>query len=236
MPHLGKMLRIQLLVLMFSTYSFSGHAQLLTDPKCVGAFTVGRTAELYNSLYRLYRWLGRDNKYQQEIKKMELIKRQYEWQLSNVAAHFIGSNMKLFMGPSCFTVFFRYFYNKNVTITHYEKGDETYYTIKDINDGSVYFNNSNRWDLLSILFLKDPGMARVLQSDNDVAKAIIENAITAYSGPCPCPYNTDANGYQCGERSAWSRTGGERPLCYKKDISSSHMDRFRYYWLQEFLN
>ena len=222
----------------FIYYANPSHAQLLSKPNC-SLSAADITADLYNSLFRgiqVYRAARAYDKYQQEKKKLEPVKRKYEWQLANLAAVYIGHQLKLFSPPSCFTVFFRYYYRKNVTITHYDKGDETYYTIKDINDGSVYFSNSNRWDVLSRLFLKDPGMARLLQPDNDVAKAIIENEIGAYSGPCPCPYNTDANGYQCGKRSAWSRAGGGKPLCYKKDIPSSRMDSFRYYWLREFLN
>lgn len=30
---------------------------------------------------------------------------------------------------------------------------------------------------------------------------------------CPCPYDTASDGSRCGERSAWSRAGGESPIC-----------------------
>ena len=34
------------------------------------------------------------------------------------------------------------------------------------------------------------------------------------SGSCPCPYNIASDGSICGERSAYSRSGGYEPLCY----------------------
>ncbi|BDA71849.1 hypothetical protein CAL7716_060150 [Calothrix sp. PCC 7716] len=37
------------------------------------------------------------------------------------------------------------------------------------------------------------------------------------SGSCECPYDTDKRGRSCGGRSAYSRPGGEEPVCYIKD-------------------
>lgn len=34
------------------------------------------------------------------------------------------------------------------------------------------------------------------------------------SGSCDCPYDTASDGTECGERSAYSRAGGEEPVCY----------------------
>jgi hypothetical protein len=48
---------------------------------------------------------------------------------------------------------------------------------------------------------------------------MIAASIEEYDGPCPCPYNTMRNGRQCGGRSAYSRPGGESPLCFEGDIS-----------------
>lgn len=36
----------------------------------------------------------------------------------------------------------------------------------------------------------------------------------SYDGNCPCPYDLDVNGNQCGARSAYSRSGGASPICY----------------------
>jgi hypothetical protein len=34
------------------------------------------------------------------------------------------------------------------------------------------------------------------------------------SGSCQCPYDTDSRGRRCGGRSAYSKPGGESPVCY----------------------
>jgi len=55
------------------------------------------------------------------------------------------------------------------------------------------------------------------QSDAAVQRAI-RDSIAAYSGSCPCPYSVDRAGRRCGARSAYSRPGGARPLCYPGDV------------------
>lgn len=40
----------------------------------------------------------------------------------------------------------------------------------------------------------------------------IRNSI---SGSCQCPYDTDRRGRECGGRSAYSKPGGESPICYR---------------------
>lgn len=67
-------------------------------------------------------------------------------------------------------------------------------------------------------------------SDSDVAKKIVEESVSEYlaSGhPCACPYNTMKNGRACGGRSAYSRPGGEAPLCYPKDVSADMISEWR---------
>ena len=39
----------------------------------------------------------------------------------------------------------------------------------------------------------------------------------AVSGSCDCPYDMDRRGRSCGGRSAYSRPGGEHPICYVGD-------------------
>ncbi|HSC74770.1 MAG TPA: hypothetical protein VLB90_00870 [Pseudomonadales bacterium] len=56
-------------------------------------------------------------------------------------------------------------------------------------------------------------------TDDQIKQAIIQESIDEYSGNCPCPYNTAKNGSSCGKRSAYSRPGGEAPLCYKNDVT-----------------
>ncbi|MBW4561174.1 MAG: hypothetical protein KME32_08425 [Mojavia pulchra JT2-VF2] len=39
-----------------------------------------------------------------------------------------------------------------------------------------------------------------------------------YVGYCRCPYDLDPRGYECGDRSAYVRTGGSEPVCYFGDL------------------
>lgn len=67
-------------------------------------------------------------------------------------------------------------------------------------------------------------------SDSDIAKKIVAESVSEYlaSGhPCACPYNTMKNGRACGGRSAYSRPGGEAPLCYPKDVSADMISEWR---------
>jgi hypothetical protein len=64
-------------------------------------------------------------------------------------------------------------------------------------------------------------------SDAQIKKILIEESIAAYSGNCPCPYSTMRNGRSCGRRSAYSREGGESPLCYAKDVTAEMVQAYR---------
>jgi hypothetical protein len=64
-------------------------------------------------------------------------------------------------------------------------------------------------------------------SDAQIKQILIDESIAAYSGNCPCPYNTARNGSRCGRRSAYSRPGGEAPLCYPKDVSAEMVREYR---------
>ena len=69
--------------------------------------------------------------------------------------------------------------------------------------------------------------AEARQSGAQVRQAIIRESIAAYSGSCPCPYNTARNGSRCGGRSAYSRPGGESPKCYASDVSQAEVNAYR---------
>jgi len=56
-------------------------------------------------------------------------------------------------------------------------------------------------------------------NDGEVVQLLIKESIDNYAGNCPCPYNTDSAGRLCGGRSAWSRAGGEEPLCFPKNVT-----------------
>lgn len=64
-------------------------------------------------------------------------------------------------------------------------------------------------------------------TDNEIKKILIKESIDAYSGSCPCPYSRTRNGSKCGKRSAWSRKGGEAPLCYKRDVTKEMVQEYR---------
>ena len=79
----------------------------------------------------------------------------------------------------------------------------------------------------AIAALAISSQAEARESDAQVRQRLIRESIAAYSGNCPCPYNTDRAGRSCGRRSAWSRAGGHAPLCYADDISQDMVERNR---------
>ena len=64
-------------------------------------------------------------------------------------------------------------------------------------------------------------------TDAEIKQLIISRSIAAYSGSCPCPFNTDRAGRRCGARSAYSRPGGASPLCFDNDVSQKMVDDLR---------
>lgn len=64
-------------------------------------------------------------------------------------------------------------------------------------------------------------------SDEQVRRALIQQSIAAYAGNCPCPYNVDRAGRQCGRRSAYSKQGGYAPLCYPDDVTQEMIASYR---------
>lgn len=64
-------------------------------------------------------------------------------------------------------------------------------------------------------------------SDSEIKRAIIEQSLASYPGPCPCPYNTMRNGRACGGRSAYSKPGGYSPICYESDVSEEMIEQFK---------
>jgi hypothetical protein len=63
-----------------------------------------------------------------------------------------------------------------------------------------------------------------------VIAAVITASRAAYLGmgkPCACPDNVMRNGQACGMRSAHSRPGGFKPLCYPTDVSAPVINHWR---------
>ena len=65
------------------------------------------------------------------------------------------------------------------------------------------------------------------KTDAQIKQEIISASITAYKGNCPCPYNKDRRGHNCGARSAYSKPGGAMPLCYERDVTQKMVDDYR---------
>jgi hypothetical protein len=64
-------------------------------------------------------------------------------------------------------------------------------------------------------------------SDGEIRKRIIAESIANYEGPCACPYQRARNNSLCGRRSAYSRAGGEAPLCYDRDVTDEMVAAYR---------
>jgi hypothetical protein len=64
-------------------------------------------------------------------------------------------------------------------------------------------------------------------SDAQIKRAIIQESIGAYPGPCACPYNVARNGSTCGQRSAYSRPGGYSPICYTEQVTREMIREYR---------
>jgi endonuclease YncB( thermonuclease family) len=72
-----------------------------------------------------------------------------------------------------------------------------------------------------------PCNAVELVRDADIKKLMIRQSMSGYPGNCPCPYNRDRAGRNCGGRSAYARRGGYAPLCYQSDISQEAVEQFK---------
>jgi hypothetical protein len=78
-----------------------------------------------------------------------------------------------------------------------------------------------------LYLLLPPAAAVAAPSDEEIRRALIQQSLATYSGNCPCPYNLDRAGRQCGRRSAYSKPGGQNPLCYSSDVTDEMIARVR---------
>lgn len=81
---------------------------------------------------------------------------------------------------------------------------------------------------------KEPPLEEKPSTNEVLTKAaivalLIERSVAEYreTRPCACPYNTDRSGRACGKRSAWSKPGGAKPLCYAGDVTEGMVAGFR---------
>jgi hypothetical protein len=74
------------------------------------------------------------------------------------------------------------------------------------------------------------GSGKDLRSDDEIAKAIIQQSRQEYYAtghPCACPDDVMRNGRRCGNVSAYVRPGGAEPLCYVSDVTKGMIDTYR---------
>jgi hypothetical protein len=68
-------------------------------------------------------------------------------------------------------------------------------------------------------------------NDNQIRQQIIQQSIAEYwatGHPCACPYNVARNGSRCGARSAYTRPGGAKPLCYLSDVTDEMISDWKH--------
>ena len=70
-------------------------------------------------------------------------------------------------------------------------------------------------------------MQTIAKTDAEIREAIVKDSIAGYKGSCPCPFTKDRAGRNCGARSAYSKPGGARPICYTKDVTQKMIDEYR---------
>ena len=77
--------------------------------------------------------------------------------------------------------------------------------------------------LVGVLYLP----IAMAQSDAVIIDTMIRESKARYVGRCACPDDLAKNGARCGKRSAYSKPGGARPLCYAKDVSQEMITAYR---------
>ena len=83
-----------------------------------------------------------------------------------------------------------------------------------------------RWGIAALILMAAPALAQSGADQRD-RQAMIAESIRNYSGNCLCPYIKDRAGRNCGQRSAYSRPGGEAPKCYEHDITAGMLATWR---------
>jgi hypothetical protein len=67
-------------------------------------------------------------------------------------------------------------------------------------------------------------------TDDAIADIIVQSSRNKYYAtgkPCACPFDKARDGTSCGRRSAYSRTGGADPLCYRSDVKPWMIAQYR---------
>lgn len=67
-------------------------------------------------------------------------------------------------------------------------------------------------------------------TDTQIQNIIIKESVSSYLqsiGNCPCPYNRDRAGRLCGKRSAWTKSGGNSPICFPNDVTKEMIQNYK---------
>ena len=81
--------------------------------------------------------------------------------------------------------------------------------------------------MLTVSVASSLGQSKSAKTDAQIVQTLIDESIANYKGNCPCPYNKDRAGRNCGARSAYSRPGGAAPLCFAKDVTPKMIEEYR---------
>ena len=60
-------------------------------------------------------------------------------------------------------------------------------------------------------------------SDIEIRTAIVQQSITSYQGPCPCPYSAST----CQGHSAYDKPTNQLVYCYTKDVPADMVSSYR---------
>ncbi len=64
-------------------------------------------------------------------------------------------------------------------------------------------------------------------SDAEIREMMVRGSVASHPGKCACPDDTMSNGRRCGGRSAYSRGGGDAPICYPSEVSDEDVVEYR---------
>ena len=85
------------------------------------------------------------------------------------------------------------------------------------------------WLGLSVVFAAGPTASQTFNCQIPIPTLkdqLTTESIARYPGNCPCPYNKDARGRNCGKRSGWNKPGGYSPLCFPEDVTADMVREF----------
>lgn len=129
----------------------------------------------------------------------------------------------------CFASFAAYLSQRQIEWSYNPQKNYVLYSLKYAGTNEYLAQNVTAWQLAN-------AFGEHIAPSISIADAIIKDSRSEHQGNCPCPYNQDARGNQCGQRSAWSRTGGKNPYCYHQDVPVDLIQRVRQLTLQGYFN